>query len=667
MPVMISAGSPGVSDVTRALLQHRRTPTDNSKSGSRGSAGVTTVDARPEGGSVSATGGSARSQLYDLRERSWRPRPLASLVIVVIAFAIPVLTSIVVVQIVARVVRRPNDTAGLVVWLVGLIVLATATVLTVDRFSRKLLPIAAVLRLSLVFPDEAPPRFVVALRAGSGKALERALQRSTTEAEFSTSERSAALVVGLISAVSAHDRLTRGHCERVRAYADLIGEELGLDAESRNKLHWAALLHDVGKLEVPSAILNKTEKLTDEEWRIIRGHPAASDKWLDPVRGWLGEWANAASEHHERFDGDGYPNGLRGDQISLAGRIVAVADAFDVMTAARSYKKPYPAAQARVELANNAGSQFDPKVVRAFLAISLGRLRLIIGPLAWLSGLSGLFSIGTVTSGVGAAVTAAVVAVSALAAPAAAGTAKHDARPAGAAASAAGGSTATGSSGDQTWAPGAANAKRPAGGTRTAPGVPDVGDTVPVTPIVDPVTGPGVTTPGSDGVSPAPGPTTPETNPRNTQTTTPGDTTPEDTTPATTPGSTDTTTPGDTTPVTSPDTSPATTPVTAPPVTTPAVTPHAPVAKADVTGTLLNANVAIDVLANDTDVDGNLDPSTLTIVTRPASGYQSITVANGKIDVRVSLLFIGTLVIKYQVCDTTGLCAQATLTARFAL
>src|SRR5262249_21774604 len=132
------------------------------------------------------------------------------------------------------------------------------------------------------------------------------------------------------------------------------------------------------------------------------------------------DWALAATQHHERFDGDGYPNGLRGDAISLAGRIVAVADAFDVMTAARSYKKPYPAAQARVELANNAGTQFDPPVVRACLAISLAKLRLVMGPLAWLSGLSGLFSVGSVASGAAAAVTAAAVATSALAAPAAA-------------------------------------------------------------------------------------------------------------------------------------------------------------------------------------------------------------------------------------------------------
>ena len=306
----------------------------------------------------------------------------------------------------------------LLAWFVAMVAVATATIWAVDRLSRRLLPIAAMLRLSLVFPDRAPSRFAATLKAGSGKALERALQRSRTDAEFATSEQAAALVVGLIAAVLAHDRLTRGHCERVARYADLIGEELGLDADVRTKLHWAALLHDVGKLSVPSPILNKTEKLSTDEWQVIRGHPGASGQWIDPLRTWLGDWALAASEHHERYDGDGYPLGLRGDDISLAGRIVAVADAFDVMTAARSYKKPFPAAQARVELANNAGTQFDPKVVRAFLAISLGRLRLVMGPLTWLSGLSGTFSVGSVTSAATAAVTAMLVAITAFAAPA---------------------------------------------------------------------------------------------------------------------------------------------------------------------------------------------------------------------------------------------------------
>lgn len=136
-------------------------------------------------------------------------------------------------------------------------------------------------------------------------------------------------------------------------------------------------------------------------------------------------------------------------------------------------------------------------------------------------------------------------------------------------------------------------------------------------------------------------------------------TTPYDTTPVTTPD--------DTTPVSTPDTTPVTAP--APPVTSPVTVPapvrHLPVAKNDTTGTLLQANVAIDVLDNDTDADGNLDPSTLALVTLPGSGYKSITVSGGKIDVRVAVLYSGKIVFTYRICDTTGLCAQATVTATF--
>src|SRR5262249_60887184 len=100
---------------------------------------------------------------------------------------------------------------------------------------------------------------------------------------------------------------------------------------------------------------------------------------LRPPGPGLGECALAATDHHERYDGGGYPNGVAGEEISLAGRIVAVADAFDVMTSARSYKKPLPAEQARVELTDNAGTQFDPQVVRAFLQVSLDDLYRVMG------------------------------------------------------------------------------------------------------------------------------------------------------------------------------------------------------------------------------------------------------------------------------------------------
>ncbi len=656
---------------------------------------MTTVEARIGPPGVRGSGSSARSQLSDISERSWKPRLLASATIATLAFALPVAAAVVVVQVAARIVRRPAGTGGLILWLVALIALATSTLWLVDRVSRRLLPLAAMLRLSLVFPDCAPSRFGVALKTGSGKALERALARATTSAEFSTGEHAAALVVGLISGVSAHDRMTRGHSERVRAYADLIGEELGLDADSRSKLHWAALLHDVGKLDVSPAILNKTEKLTDEEWQVIRSHPAAGAKWIEPAREWLGDWALAATEHHERYDGDGYPNRLGGEEISLAGRIVAVADAFDVMTAARSYKKAFPAAQARVELANNAGTQFDPAVVRAFLSISVGRLRMIMGPIAWLSGLSGMFSVGSLASAAAAGLAATLIAVSGFAAPAAADAQRHPAKSASATA-AGGGADASGSgmitSGDGTTGGGAngrdangdgsggsghSDPTRPTDGTGSHPDSGNGGtdnspghDTVPVTPITDAADGPTRNGNGHGRHSPDPShgdPTTPTTTTggsgHETDPTTPDD----PTTPTTT-------SPYEDTPTTPGDTTPATTPITSPPVTTPATSPattpvvhHAPVANADTTGTLLFANVAIDVLHNDTDADGNLDPSTLVIVSLPSSGAKSITVSNGKINVRVAVLYTGTLVFSYRVCDTTSLCAQATVTAKFTL
>ncbi|MEL6983455.1 MAG: Ig-like domain-containing protein, partial [Actinomycetota bacterium] len=181
--------------------------------------------------------------------------------------------------------------------------------------------------------------------------------------------------------LNRHDRLTRGHTERVRAYSVMIGEELGLEPAELELLNWSGLVHDVGKLAVPPEILNKPGKPDAEEWAILRNHPAAAEELVAPLRPWLGEWAESATQHHERFDGAGYPLGLAAHDITLAGRIVAVADAYDVMTSARSYKRPMPAQDARRELAINAGTQFDPVVVRAFLNVALGRLRLVMGPL----------------------------------------------------------------------------------------------------------------------------------------------------------------------------------------------------------------------------------------------------------------------------------------------
>src|SRR6185295_13004662 len=168
--------------------------------------------------------------------------------------------------------------------------------------------------------------------------------------------------------------------------------ELQLGDEDREKVRWAELLHDIGKLRVPGEILRKPGKPTPEEWTLLKTHPAEGLELIrGPIADWLGDWSLAVGEHHEQFDGSGYPSGLAGTDISYAGRLVAVADVFDVITAARSYKKPMTIQEARAEITRCAGSQFDPEMVRAFLQISIGDLRKAMGPLSWLTQLA-LFS-----------------------------------------------------------------------------------------------------------------------------------------------------------------------------------------------------------------------------------------------------------------------------------
>jgi hypothetical protein len=171
----------------------------------------------------------------------------------------------------------------------------------------------------------------------------------------------------------------------VRAYVDLLGEALRLPDGDRDRLRWAALVHDLGKTAVDPGILRKPGRLDADEWRTVREHPAAGERLAEGLRPFLGPWFDGIGQHHERWDGGGYPAGLTGQQISYAGRIVAVADAMEVMTAARSYKLPLDPATAREELVRCGGSQFDPEVVRGLLAVPLRSLRRVVGPLALLA------------------------------------------------------------------------------------------------------------------------------------------------------------------------------------------------------------------------------------------------------------------------------------------
>ena len=303
-----------------------------------------------------------------------------------VALVAPFAASIVFVALVSAVFPAPLESFWLyLAWWVVLTALATLVLVAVDRVARRLLPLAVLFKLSLVFPDRAPSRFRTALNSRSVDTLEERVAAMKAGQADATPVEAAQELLELVAALDTHDPLTRGHSDRVRAYSQMIAEEMKLSEEEIDLLNWAALLHDIGKLEVPTEILEKEGRPNDEEWAILRRHPEFGGEIVAPLRGWLGAWANAVSQHHERWDGGGYPAGATGEQIGLAARIVAVADVFDVITSARSYKSASDAQAAREEIAHCAGAQFDPRVVRAFLAISLGKLRFAMGPLSWLS------------------------------------------------------------------------------------------------------------------------------------------------------------------------------------------------------------------------------------------------------------------------------------------
>ncbi|MGH9049449.1 MAG: HD-GYP domain-containing protein [Acidimicrobiia bacterium] len=331
---------------------------------------------------------AAREQPFDdAGARRWRRRPVLSRLLRGGVLLVPVLAAVGVAAGFAAVMPSATG-AGRVGWWMVVLGVALLALVVLDTVARRLLPLAALLRLTLLFPDRAPSRLRVALR-GTSRVRLQAWAAQTTRPSAATDvdagER-ARQILSLAAALHAHDRMTRGHSERVRALTELVAEELRLTDDEADRLQWAALLHDIGKLSVPAEILNKPGKPDDAEWAVLRRHPAEGARIAAPLHPWLGEWADAVAQHHERFDGTGYPEGLSGERISLAGRIVSVTDAFETMTALRSYKRPMSAGAARTELARCAGTHFDPRVVRAFLSVSLGRLHWSTGgALAWVA------------------------------------------------------------------------------------------------------------------------------------------------------------------------------------------------------------------------------------------------------------------------------------------
>lgn len=224
-----------------------------------------------------------------------------------------------------------------------------------------------------VDPSEAKVRFsnLLALRRSHLQLRDRnrLLAREINRATATVADREQELILRLSKAAEFRDPETGAHILRMARYSQLIALKLGLPEEQCDLLLRAAPMHDLGKLGIPDDILLKPGRLTEEEYKIMSKHPEIGHAILSGSDSQLIRMgAEIALTHHEKFDGSGYPNHLKGQDIPLMGRIVAVADVFDALTSARPYKAAWTVERARQLLIDNSGSHFDPACVEAFLA-----------------------------------------------------------------------------------------------------------------------------------------------------------------------------------------------------------------------------------------------------------------------------------------------------------
>jgi putative two-component system response regulator len=194
--------------------------------------------------------------------------------------------------------------------------------------------------------------------------LHAEVERKTKEVE----SLSLHVVHTIADAIDAKDAYTKGHSGRVADYSKEIAKRFGYSLERQEEIYMMGLLHDVGKIGVPDAVINKPGRLTDEEFEIIKTHPARGARILQNIEE-MPKLATGAHWHHERYDGTGYPDGLSGEDIPEEARIIAVADAYDAMTSNRSYRGVIPQDVVKEELMKGSGTQFDPRFASIMLDI----------------------------------------------------------------------------------------------------------------------------------------------------------------------------------------------------------------------------------------------------------------------------------------------------------
>jgi putative nucleotidyltransferase with HDIG domain len=197
--------------------------------------------------------------------------------------------------------------------------------------------------------------------------IEHALERAAGLEHLRQTREAALRAMGRV--IEGRDGETFGHTDRVTILAVRLGEALGLDAASIQHLRWGAYLHDIGKVTVPDAILLKPGPLTPDERQLMQQHAVTGDDLLRDESFVPREVRAVVRSHHERWDGTGYPDGQRDTQIPLLARIFSVADVYDALVSERPYKRAWPHDAAVAELRRSAGTQFDPGIVEAFVAL----------------------------------------------------------------------------------------------------------------------------------------------------------------------------------------------------------------------------------------------------------------------------------------------------------